>query len=254
MGNPQTPASSQPQGSPDDSAKREAVHFYPGDKVLLYLVDGKVRLKAEAWGGPPVKEARGRGERMGREPTYSGVFVIDGIAPYKTNTWPRSKIPWGTPIRESRAKAGRIEYQEPSGKWRPLVIKGKDGELTANDLIGIYEFRYGLSNGFPKTWFLNDFGPKAIRYYRDRNKNRRRDANEPLEGEMIHTTDYNEAQSEHYEGKPSEVELDESHGCIHIRPIDRDIFIATDAFRQGMTLIIHRYDETVGSGKQDTSK
>jgi hypothetical protein len=244
MGNHQTPVKPQPQGSRDNGADREEVHFYPGDKILLYIVDGKVRLKADAWGGPPVKEGRGRGERMDREPTYSGVFVIDGIAPYKTSTWPRSRIPWGTPIRESRSRAGKIEYQEPSGKWRPLIVRDGDGELTANGLQDLHESMYGPSNGFPKTWFLNDFGPKAVRYYRDRNKNRKRDANEPLEGEMIHTTADNEAQSVHYDGNPEEVLLDESHGCIHIRPVDRDTFIAAGAFRQGMTLAIHEYGET----------
>jgi hypothetical protein len=224
--------------------KREEVHFYPGDKILLYLVDGKMKLKAEAWGGPPVKEAREAGEPMGRAPTYSGVFVIDRIAPYTTKTWPMSEIPWGAKIRESKTRSGGVEYLAPSGKWRPLLIKTRDRQIVDVGRIKVtYEALHRLA-GFPDTWIFNDFGPLAIRYYRDRNRNGRRDANERLEGEMIHTTPYNEAQSEDFGKSAPEIELDGSHGCIHIKPIDRDAFIDAGAFRQGMPLIIHGHDET----------
>ena len=72
-------------------------------------------------------------------------------------------------------------------------------------------------------------------------KNRRRDANERLSGEMIHTTSINEGQS--YQSNGREVYLFDSHGCIHIKPIDRQKFLDAGAFRKGTTLIIHSYDE-----------
>jgi len=232
-----TPDNGQSAKSRDDNVEREQVHFYPGDDLLLYVVDGKVQLRADAMGGPPVREPD---KPIDYEPTHAGVFVIDAIAPYATKTWPRSKIPWGTPIRESRKRAGGIEYQAPSGMWRPLVVEDEKGfEMTASGLIGRYERWHHLTIGFPKTWFLNDFGPKAIRYYRDVNRNHKRDPNEPFEGEMLHTTPKNEAQSEENE----EVVLEQSHGCIHVKPVDRDKFIDAGAFRKGMTLVIHRYDE-----------
>jgi hypothetical protein len=252
MGNPETPERPQPQGFPDDGAEREQVHFYPGDKVLLYLVEGKVKLNAEAWGGPLVKQPRELDESMAAGPTHAGTFVIDGIMPYSTKTWTWSKIPWGTRIRESKTRSNEVEYEQSPGKWRRVTdkhnvpITKRRIELRRADLYGLVEF--------PETWIFNDFGPLAVRYYRDRNKNRRRDANEPLEGEMIHTTHYNEAQSKRYPEDLSKVELDDSHGCIHIKPIDRDAFIDAAAFRQGMTLIIHRYSEHFAGEQGEKSR
>jgi hypothetical protein len=242
MASPQTPDKGKTDGTRDGAADREQVHFYPGDKLLLYIVDGEVQLSAEAWGGPPVREPD---EPMDYLTTHAGTFVIDGIMPYSTKTWPRSRIRWGTPIRESRTRAGKIEYRTPSGGWRPLVVKDEDGsEFTALKLTERHEKMYGLSSGFPKTWFLNDFGPKAVRYYEDRNQNRKRDPNEPLKGEMIHTTPKGEAETEHHPQDARKLQLTKSHGCIHIRPIDRNDFISAGAFRQGMTLVIHQYDES----------
>ena len=239
MGNPQT---QQPQGSRVDDVDREQVHFYPGDKLLLYIVDGKVQLQAEAWGGPPTREPD---KPMDYMPTDAGTFIIDVIEPYRTDTWPRSKIRWGTPIRGSRTRAGKIEYRTSAGRWRPLVVKDEGGsEFTALKLTERHEKMYGLSSGFPKTWFLIDFGPKAVRYYEDRNQNRKRYPNEPLKGEMIHTTPKGEAETEHHPQDARKLQLTKSHGSIHIRPIDRNDFINAGAFRQGMTLIIHQYDES----------
>ena len=229
--------SPQPSGEAPD---REQVHFYPGDKLLLYIVDEKVQLRAEAWGGPPTREPD---KAMDRLPTHAGVFVIDCIEPYRTTTWSRSKIRWGTPIRRSRTRAKKIEYRDESGKWRPLLAKDSEGEITAPRLEELHEHMYGLAGDFPDTWFLNDFGPKAVRYYEDRNKNRKRDPNERLSGEMIHTTPDDEAATEHHPKDARKIPLGKSHGCIHIRPIDRDDFTNAGAFRQGMTLIIHGYDE-----------
>ena len=104
---------------------------------------------------------------------------------------------------------------------------------------------YGLAD-FPDTWIFNDFGPIAVRYFRDKNKNRRLDTGEELKGEMIHTTPSSEFQTTRHRNDPSAVELDYSHGCIHIKPIDRDTFLEAGAFRQGMTLVIHNYDEHFG--------
>lgn len=239
-------------------AKTEEVHFYPGDHLMVYLVDGRPQLRAEAWGGPAHKRPRIEPERMAAEPTEAGEFVIGGFDTYTTNSWPWSKIPWGTPIRPSRIHAGKIEYKSSSGTWRPLTISFEEdvtgpGDkkrrvrklIDAKEVRSRYKDLYHIDE-FPDTWVFNDFGPVAVRYYRDRNKNRRRDANEPLEGRMIHTTPKNEAKSYLAAQHPDRVipvNLVESHGCIHIRPADLKGFRDEGAFRQGMPLIIHRYDE-----------
>jgi hypothetical protein len=246
-------------GTGQARAKREEVHFYPGDRLLVYLVDGKLKLHAGARGGPAHKKPRARAESMAAEPTDAGEFVIDGFDTYSTDSWPWSKIPWGTPIRPSRTHAGKIEYKSSSGTWRPLTIwiteevPGPhettrtvrvlvDAEMVRNR----YEDLYKKRGEFPEKWVFNDFGPVAVRYFRDKNKNRKRDANEHLEGKMFHTTPDNEAESYLADQNPNRVipiNLGESHGCIHIRPADLREFREKGAFRQGMPLIVHRYDE-----------
>lgn len=47
-------------------------------------------------------------------------------------------------------------------------------------------------DGIPDVWVLNDFGPIAINYFRDPNRNRKLDAGEKTRGEMIHTMPENE--------------------------------------------------------------
>jgi hypothetical protein len=99
------------------------------------------------------------------------------------------------------------------------------------------------SNGdhVPDEWVFNDFGPWAVRYFVDKNHDKKLDAGESLSGEMIHTTPDTEGQVA--QGKAAE--LVPSHGCIHVSPLDRDRFHAAGAFDRGLDLIIHRYDETV---------
>jgi hypothetical protein len=102
----------------------------------------------------------------------------------------------------------------------------------------------------PQYWHLNDFGPTAVRYYADRNRNRRRDANEPLEGSMFHTTPPNEAEEAVYRQQhpessaPPPVHLFESHGCIHLAPTQLQRFVTRRAFARGTPLAIHKYSES----------
>ena len=75
----------------------------------------------------------------------------------------------------------------------------------------------------------------AIRYFKDRNNDGRLDAGETLSGEMFHTTPDNEA-------SPA-ASMYESHGCIHLRPAQRDRMMNAGGFRRGMPLVIHTYSE-----------
>lgn len=59
-------------------------------------------------------------------------------------------------------------------------------------------------------------------------------------GEMIHTTPEDEANSAR--GIP--FTLSESHGCVHIRPSDRDKLVRAHVFKIGTPFIVHRYTET----------
>ncbi len=163
----------------------------------------------------------------------------------KYHTYTAAVRPWIWLL--SRARDCRI-FQD---KTVPEIIKAvfqKHGltdfeeSLTVNDVMRLNRFLRD-SHDFPETWLFSDFGPVAVRYYRDKNKNRRRDANEPLSGEMIHTTQVNEGESYQARGDSSKVFLFDSHGCIHIKPADRDTLIKAGAFKKGMTLAIHPYSE-----------
>jgi len=81
----------------------------------------------------------------------------------------------------------------------------------------------------------------AVRYFVDKNRNKRLDGGETLLGEMIHTTPEYEGQTER--GVP--VKLDASHGCIHVAPVDRDKLHTAGAFARGTDLIIHDYKEAI---------
>jgi hypothetical protein len=227
--------------------KREEVHFYPGDKILVYLVEGKVKLKAEAWGGPSKRQRRRPGERIAAGPTSPGTFIIDHIESYRTSTWDWSRVRWGTRIRMSQRRFEQAEYELSSGRWASLT---RDFGWSVEDIKAAHKALYGHRK-FPDRWIFNDFGPIAVRYYRDRNANRKRDASEPLMGQMIHTTPDNEAQWTRYPEDTSKVNLVPSHGCIHVKPIDRDAFLEAGAFRPGMTLIVFRYDEHF-AGEQES--
>jgi hypothetical protein len=90
-------------------------------------------------------------------------------------------------------------------------------------------------DGIPDVWVLNDFGPVAINYFRDPNRNRKRDPGEKAMGEMIHTTPDDEGQTD--QGKP--VQLSFSHGCIHVRPADLARLLRGAAFKVGELIVVH---------------
>lgn len=216
-------------------AAKQEVHFYPGSKKLaVFGVErtGMVTLFAiTAVGGP---ESGGYDPRMAQIPTTTGRFIIGKIQAYRTASWTFSQIAWGTKLRDMPAKRD-VWYEISSGKWGSIM---KSYKITREQIVRQYQSLYGESK-VPNVWVFNDFGPVAIRYFEDKNKNRKLDAGEKLSGEMIHTTPGNEAATA--QGRP--VVLGESHGCIHIKPSDRAILMNGNVFKVGTPLIIHRYSE-----------
>lgn len=206
------------------------LHFYPGQKLLLFLRDGKVTLRAEAWGGPA---ARVHDSTMDATPTTAGRYVIHGEEAYRTPTWPLSSIRWGTKLQD---KLSDVWYQLNVNTWASLK---KDKGITRDRLVQMYFELYG-ERRVPDTWVFNDFGPIAIRYFRDLNGNGRFDSGkETLMGEMFHTTPDNEAQ--HARKQP--IQMAQSHGCIHLRPPERDTLRRAGAFTPGTPFIVHAYNE-----------
>jgi hypothetical protein len=214
------------------------LHFYPGAKMLLWIVAGKVALRAEAWGGEPPQPGA-QYDTMAPRQTTPGRYVVHSYAPYRTKTWPMSQLTWGTPV--AKGPNDTILYPAARGPAASVVLKDKTGQpVSALEVERAHFDVYGRT-GFPTTWVFNDFGPWAVRYFLDKNGNRRLDRGEMLFGEMIHTTPDNEGETA--QGKP--VTLFESHGCIHVKPLDRDQFHRLGAFARGNTVVVHSYKASV---------
>jgi hypothetical protein len=207
------------------------LHFYPGTHTLLVKDKSKVKSKFSAWGGPAT---RGTDSYMAEEPTTPGTYLIHSSKPYHTPTWPMSKIVWGTELRDM-PKDSDVWYKLPGGKWGSVK---RDIGISRMKLIKLNKELYGWSR-VPEKWVFNDFGPISIRWFKDLNGNEELDGNEKLSGQMFHTTPGNEA--EQALGKP--VELESSHGCIHLKPADRDSLFSLGAFNPKTKFVVHEYDE-----------
>ncbi|VAX31055.1 hypothetical protein MNBD_NITROSPIRAE01-2074 [hydrothermal vent metagenome] len=171
---------------------------------------------------------------MPEEPTWPGKYVIEMAHAYRTPTWTMSRIKWGTPLRDMPAK-NDVWYLLKGGNWGSIK---NDHKITRNEIIRFNKDLYNMRS-VPKTWIFNDFGPIAIRWYKDLNANRILDGKEVLSGQMLHTTPENEAQ--HARRLP--LKLGHSHGCIHLKPQDRDRLFSIGAFKAGTPFIVHKYDE-----------
>ena len=227
-------------------ASKKELHFFPGEKKLVWVVDGAPQIKADAWGGEePVKGVKY--DVMKPRPTTPGRYVIYSYAPYKTNTWVYSKLTWGTELKVDPTGKGMLyKTGVASPAWARLEdkIPGADVAFVKD----LYAQNFGANtvfdkdgDGLPETWVFNDFGPWAVRYYKDSNHNHKLDEGESLSGEMFHTTPFNEAQVKVGDA----VTLQPSHGCIHLDPTQREALHKAGAFAKGMDVVIHKYTEAV---------
>lgn len=222
------------------------LHFFPRQKRMVWTVGQRVVAEAEAWGGErPLRGVRYR--TMKPRPTTPGNYVVHSFAPYRTETWPMSRIRWGTPLQVDRANE-RLLFETGSAarKWRrvDLLIPNLKLEDVQERFWTLYgeDSKYDRDrDGIPEVWVFNDFGPWAVRYYLDPNRNRQFDPGEKLSGEMIHTTPDTEAAAE----RELPVRLSPSHGCIHIKPSDRERFWQLGAFEVGNLVVVHGPSEVV---------
>lgn len=207
------------------------LHFYPGQNLLAIKKKNKLIKKYEAWGGPA---SMGTDAYMPEEPTWPGTYIIHSAHPYHTPTWPLSKIKWGTRLKDMPGK-NDVWYELRGGNWGSVK---RDIGINRQDIVNLYYKLYGQMR-VPKKWVFNDFGPIAIRWFKDLNNNKNLDSSEKLSGQMFHTTPTNEA--ENSQGKT--VNLMPSHGCIHLKPSDRDTIFSLGGFKPKTTFIVHSYHE-----------
>ncbi len=79
-----------------------------------------------------------------------------------------------------------------------------------------------------------------MRWFKDLNHNGILDGGERLSGQMFHTTPVDEANQAR--GLP--VALVGSHGCIHLKPADRDSIFGLGGFLPKTRFVVHTYAET----------
>ena len=223
------------------------LHFFPRQKRLVFTNGKRIVAEAAAWGGVAF-EHWNPAQGMRPQPTTPGTYVIAKYEPYVTKTWKYSRIPWGTPLALDPS-GEYVLYKGGTGTNRWLRLDRLMPGMNAEQVRSRYRDLYGSNlrindsngDGIPDTWVFGDFGPYAVRYFRDRNRNRKLDAGESLMGEMIHTTPENEAQT----AQKQPVQLEDSHGCIHVKPVDRDRFLRLRAFTPGYLLVVHAPSEVV---------
>jgi hypothetical protein len=147
-------------------------------------------------------------------------------------------VPWGAAIRDN---GGIIEYQVGS-TWK--AASGRFGSVT-NAILRFSarsHRRLGLLRAdelaramfFSGTtlitrWNKNDFGKWSWNLKRDGHRT-------PY---FIHTTPGDEAAT----AAATAFEMEQSHGCVHIRPRDRDEMMAAGALREGVEVRVMPYGD-----------
>jgi len=182
-----------------------------------------------AVGGPTTVGIGSDGNQEG--PTDQGDYVIaycgKHSSPKMYQFW--SKITWGTQLRERK---GVLEVYV-SGRWQALK---NFTPATADDIKKYHLQLYGTYK-IPDKWVFNDFGHETCYFFKDLNKNRKKDRGEPIHPEFMHTTPGDEANT--VRGRP--VILTESHGCIHVKPKDIDDMKQKGYLNTGNSFIVHGY-------------
>jgi hypothetical protein len=171
--------------------------------------------------------------------TPAGHYVLGHQEHHTTQNWPMSVIPWGAPLREH---GGEIQYQI-GGHW--VDATGAHGRVTHAAVLwvrrsGVHlpfaqivkEVRelpqFRLPDGSLKSsWDLNDFGKWSWNLL----KNGVRSAY------YIHTTPDDELATAAHKG----FLLSQSHGCIHIRPSNRDEMMSKGYLKAGVEVEIKPY-------------
>jgi len=207
----------------------------------IYVTRAKSVVAAyEARGGP--KETFADVEGHIRSPIPPGDYVLGAAEHYTTSNWYMSSIPWGARIK--RARGGEIEYDDGSGWKRAtgspdapmtsairkfLARSGRVTPAVEARLDQLARAQFDINPDSPtgtlvSVWQRNDFGEWAFALLRGGKRT----------GFYIHTTPEDELDATH--------KLDSSHGCIHMRPVDRNEAKSKSYFARGTVLHVAAFD------------
>jgi hypothetical protein len=242
-----------------ESKRKPSLVFFPGERSAtysdgyrkgtkqiigtIYVVGGNGE-KFSATGGPQIAFKDPDSGRMAG-PTLPGHYVLGEKEHVTTPVWGgNSVIPWGATLRINQ---GEVEFKGDHGGWH--VASGPRGEATKAET----DFRRAqgktdsmdtiikdVRDSFidPTTnklthpvWNLNPFGPWGWRLLRMPGRI-------PTD-QFIHTN----PRDEWAVTQNNAVELDNSHGCIHIIPTDRKPMMDAGYLDEGVEFEVRPYTE-----------
>ena len=170
--------------------------------------------------GGPWMHMRKEGHNI--DPSKPGTYTLGGGAPVITSWWVFSQLADGTPLRDTTDAGGNpvVEFQR-GGRWVRTTKLAKP--ITRDDILAA-EKDNGRPEAIPTVWDLNDFGQEGW-HVGDTDM-------------FLHTTP--DTEDEYAKKLPEKLGF--SHGCVHIKPSDRDMLIRNGWLRRGVRIKIHEYD------------
>ncbi|WP_374948639.1 hypothetical protein [Mucilaginibacter sp.] len=224
-----------------------------------------LRIKEYDAHGGPVSKSQDKADKFAATPTNAGRFVIHTIEKHISTQryfW-FSGVPWGAGLKNIHDVIYvDIKNNNHWVKLTSVVPQWLGNHRTESDVTrNLKNQWYYLSNvrsggGFvdmdtrelPDKWFFSDFGHISVKYFPDPNHNGIMDNSETLMNDFIHTTPDNEAVSAYNlhrtpSQRPIALNLAESHGCIHVKPVDIDIMIGSGYLKKGQTIVVHSYND-----------
>ncbi len=234
--------------------------FFPGERTVtqtdsdgnsssttvgtIYVVGGNGE-RYSAAGGPPAGWTNPNQGGHTADPTPPGQYVLGPRQHVTTTSWPMSVIPWGASLRINK---GEAEYQDGNGRWR--LATGPNGEVTramiqfqsrSRDkglttdqiIVAIRKIFIDPDTGtlLMTTWEYNDFGKWGW--------NLRALPGKTATAYYVHTTDQNERDAE----AKLDILLENSHGCVHLVPSQRDEMIDKGYLVEGAEFDVRPYNE-----------
>jgi hypothetical protein len=207
----------------------------------IYVVGGHGE-RFDATGGPSVGYQDHGGHTA--ESTPAGVYTLGPKVRVTTGSWPLSVIPWGATLRLNGDR--QVEFSKDGRTWR--LATGPRGEVTQAEFAylaregkrlppalvieHIFEVFVNSTTGtlHSTIWEKNDFGRWGWNLRR----------NGKPTGFYVHTTPDDEEAT----AAGRAVFLANSHGCVHVVPVDRDMMIARGYLQPGIDFEVRPYLET----------
>lgn len=231
-------------------------------------VRGQQVASFDACGGPPLGQQHADRGGHFAESTTEGSYVLADKEHYVTSSWPTSTVPWGAAVRvrpdqeiefssdgghtwrlatgatgcvtlswmafEGRTRAGVAADWNKLHALDPGFVPQVPAPLTTDDIASINtqsrQFFYAGGVLAP-TYVKSDFGKWAWNLQTQSAHGLSRT------GMFVHTTPSDEASTA--AGLP--FQLTDSHGCIHIRPVDRDRMMLAGYLQKGVNFVVKKY-------------